>query len=163
MKRCGLVFVGGGLGAVLRAVILAQVSTADSLALVLLVNLIGSFVLGLVFVLADEAGLLRAQARFFLAVGVLGGFTTFSTFGWGADVLLAHHELVRATVYLLGSACGGAVAVQAGLAAGRELVVQLERSARALLWRLNEHGFRREATAETDMAAIEAEDRVESA
>ena len=162
MKRCGLVFVGGGLGAVLRAVLLAQFSTADSIAIVLLINLIGSFVLGLVFVLADEAGLLRAQARFFLAVGVLGGFTTFSTFGWGADVLVAHHELARATVYLLGTAGGGVVAVQAGLAVGRELVVQLERSARALLRRLNEHGVRSGATA-TDMAAIEAEDRVESA
>lgn len=163
MQRAGIVFLGGGLGSCLRAALLAWLAPTGAVAPVLLTNVVGAFVLGVVWVLADEAGLLQARARFFLAVGVLGGFTTFSTFGWGADILLAHHTWGLAIVYVAASIGGGIAAVATGLAAGRELVGISERAALAVLRRLDERGLRRIGDARTDLGAIEAEDREESA
>ncbi len=166
MRRAVLVFVGGGSGACLRALLLAWLMplSATLPIPVLIANVLGAFVLGMVFVLADEAGLLRAEARLFLAVGVLGGFTTFSTFGWDADLLLAHGaHWVAGVVYVAASVIGGVVGVSLGLWAGRELVALLERGAVTLLGRLDERGMRRTGSARADMASIEAEDREETA
>src|SRR5262249_10945952 len=152
------VFVGGGIGACLRGLLLAWLAPWSAILPipVLLANLLGTFILGVVFVLAEEAGLLRAESRLFLAVGVLVGFTTFSTLGWGADLLLAHgaHWLEGLT-YLAASVVGGVAAVSAGLVAGRELVALLERGAIALLGRLDERGQRRVGDLQIDMAALE--------
>jgi fluoride exporter len=163
MRRLAVVFLGGGLGASLRAIMLAWLSPAGASFPVLLINLLGAFALGVVFVLADEAGILGTEARFFLAVGVLGGFTTFSTFGWGTDLLVAHHAADQAVEYVVASVGGGVAAVAAGLAAGRELMTLLERTAMAILARLEERGMRRGADARTTMSVIKAKDREESA
>ncbi len=155
MRRAAIVFAGGGLGACLRALLLAWLRPwAATLPLpVLLANGLGAFALGVVFILADEAGLLRAEARLFLAVGVLGGFTTFSTFGWGADLLLAGGHGLAALAYLAASLVGGVAAAWAGLGAGRALTAPLGRG-----------GARRpRPDAAADIAAIEAEDRDTSA
>jgi CrcB protein len=163
MRRLMIVFAGGGVGSCLRALVLAWLAPwAATLPVpVLLANLVGAFVLSVVVVLADEAGLLRPETRLFLAVGVLGGFTTFSTFGWGADLLIAHQASGAALIYVGASLVGGVVAVGAGLVVGRELVVALERAAVALLERLEERGLRRIGVARVHMATIEAEDRAE--
>src|SRR6185437_16551189 len=129
MPRVLIVFLGGGSGACLRALLLAGLASWGTTSPVLLANLIGSFLLGVVYVLADEAGLLRGRTRLFLALGVLGGFTTFSTFGWGADLLVAHGHAADAFQYLVASVGGGVAAVIVGLLAGRELVRALERGA----------------------------------
>jgi CrcB protein len=166
MRRAVIVFVGGGIGACLRALLLAWLAPwGASLPIpVLLANLLGAFILGVVFVLADEAGLLRSETRLFLAVGLLGGFTTFSTLGWGADLLLAHGaHLVAGLTYLAASMVGGVAAVSAGLVVGRELVALLERGALALLDRLDERGLRRVGEVRAAKAALETRDREESA
>ena len=115
MRRAVIVFVGGGIGSCLRAVMLAWLSAWSPWLPVLLVNLVGSFLIGMVFALADEAGLLRAETRLFVAVGVLGGFTTFSTFGWGADLLAGRGAGAIALVYVVASVVGGAAAVGADI------------------------------------------------
>jgi CrcB protein len=160
MRRAVIVFVGGGIGSCLRAVMLAWLSAWSPWLPVLLVNLVGSFLIGMVFALADEAGLLRAETRLFVAVGVLGGFTTFSTFGWGADLLAGRGAGAIALVYVVASVVGGAAAVGAGVVAGREIVVALERAAVGLLGRLDERGLRRTGR---ERAAGTQEDRQESA
>jgi len=151
MRRAAIVFAGGGLGACLRALLLDWLRPwAATLPLpVLLANGLGAFALGVVFILADEAGLLRAEARLFLAVGVLGGFTTFSTFGWGVDLLLAGGHGRAALAYLAASLVGGVAAAWAGLGVGRTL---------AALGRDEAHRPRQGA-AGADIAAIEAEAR----
>ncbi len=169
MRRLLTVFVGGGVGASLRAALLAWLAPWGAVlpVPVLIANALGAFVLGLIFVLADEAGLLRAETRLFLAVGVLGGFTTFSTlavgvlggfttfstFAWGADLLLGQGtQWGVGLVYLAASVGGGALAVSAGIATGRELVA-----------RLDARGLQRAGTPRVDMGAIETEDREEPA
>jgi fluoride exporter len=159
MRRVLLIFVGGGIGACLRALLLAGSAGWGPTSPVLLANLLGSFLLGVVFVLADEAGLLSAPTRQFLAVGVLGGFTTFSTFGWGTDLLVTHGHAADAFQYLVASVGGGVAAVIVGLMAGRELVRALERGAMVVPRKPRMGSARRSKTIKSAMDSIEAEDR----
>jgi CrcB protein len=75
------------------------------------VNVLGSFVLGLVMVLSLERGLLGADLRVLLAIGLCGGFTTMSTFSWETLALLQAGEpgLALANVGLTLAACLAAV------------------------------------------------------
>jgi fluoride exporter len=79
-----LVALGGALGAVLRYWIGTAVQGALPLQTfplgTLVVNVSGCFVMGLVTGLEERHGCLTAEWRAFVAVGVLGGFTTFSAF-----------------------------------------------------------------------------------
>jgi CrcB protein len=151
MRRVIIVFLGGGIGASLRALLITWLASWGTVTPVLIANVTGAFVLGVIFVLADEAGLLRAETRLFIAVGILGGYTTFSTFDWGADILLAGHARAEALAYLVASLIGGIVAVVAGQVAGRGLV--------ALIGRSGPGSARRVRSASADLDAIEAEDR----
>lgn len=164
MRRVVIVFVGGGLGSCARALVFQDFASWNAVLPlpVLAVNILGAFVLSITYVLADEVGLLRRHTRLFLAVGLLGGFTTFSTFGWGADVLVARGAALTALAYVTASLAGGVLAVMLGLVAGRELVRGLERTARGILLRLA-NGRPRPPGTRGDMAAIETEDREESA
>lgn len=125
MRRAFIVFLGGGLGAALRGLLLAWLAPWGAIVPlpVLLANVLGAFLLAIVVVLADETGLLSVETRLFLAVGLLGGFTTFSTLDWGADLLLARGSGAgMALIYLVASVTGGIVGVCGGFVAGRKLV-----------------------------------------
>ena len=79
------VAVGGAIGAVGRY--LASLAVVDATGAVhpplgtLVVNVLGCLAVGTVAGLADVRGFLSDEVRLFLLVGVLGGFTTFSSFG----------------------------------------------------------------------------------
>lgn len=79
LLELGLVGAGGAIGAVLRVFVASWVAAAGAsgLAATQVVNLVGTFALG-VFVAGLEARGPRPRWRAFLAVGVLGSFTTFS-------------------------------------------------------------------------------------
>ncbi|MEZ5573224.1 MAG: fluoride efflux transporter CrcB [Halioglobus sp.] len=85
----------------------------------LLVNTLGSFVIGIVYVLVVEKQLVHADWRGVLMVGYLGAFTTFSTFSLETITLLEGGHTMQATTYMIGSA------VLCVLAAG--LAMQLTR------------------------------------
>ena len=87
----------------------------------LAVNLLGSFVLGLV-VRAAELGELSPTMRAFLAVGVCGAFTTFSTFSWETLALMQAGAWTRAAAYAVGSLLLGLAAVGLGLLVAPALV-----------------------------------------
>lgn len=79
-----ILFAGGGLGAVLRFALALWVDQRAQVAFpfgTLAVNVTGCFVIGLLATFADEHRILSPALRLFLVAGVLGGFTTFSTFG----------------------------------------------------------------------------------
>ena len=81
----------------------------------LAVNLLGCFVIGLAWGLGERA-LWAPSFRTFLFVGVLGAFTTFSSFGLETLHLLRDGDLARAAGYVLGSNALGLALVWAGLA-----------------------------------------------
>jgi len=94
-----LVAFGGVIGTVGRywvAGLVQRLGGADFPAGTLGVNLIGSFVLGLVMALSLERGLIGGEVRIALAVGVCGGFTTMSTFSYETLALLRDGEAALA-------------------------------------------------------------------
>jgi CrcB protein len=80
----------------------------------LFVNLLGSLLMGLLAGWLVRAGG-SEQARLFLAVGVLGGFTTFSAFSLELGLMLQRGELGSAAAYILASVIGGVLLLFAGL------------------------------------------------
>jgi fluoride exporter len=80
-----LVLLGGALGSGARYLIGAWMLERYGAALpwgTLTVNVLGSFLLGLIATIADERGTLGPQARVFLVVGVLGGLPRSQAFRW---------------------------------------------------------------------------------
>jgi fluoride exporter len=84
------------------------------------VNALGSLMIGLVFGLAQR-GSLPPAATFFLTVGVLGGFTTFSAFSYDTMRLLANGSIGASFLNVAGQFAVGLVAVYAGFVAVRGL------------------------------------------
>lgn len=80
----------------------------------LAVNLVGGFAMGLLAGLLARTGG-SEQARLLLAVGVLGGFTTFSAFSLDVVAMLERGALLPAAGYVLASVIGALLAVYAGL------------------------------------------------
>ena len=81
------------------------------------VNLLGSAVIGLLAALIATGRLhLSAEMRTFVFVGILGGFTTFSTFTYETFALLQDGEVFRACVNVAGQVVCGLVALWAGYA-----------------------------------------------
>ncbi|MEO6433482.1 MAG: CrcB family protein, partial [Sphingomicrobium sp.] len=82
----------------------------------MVVNILGSFAMGLLagWFLARPGA--SQQLRLFLTTGLLGGFTTFSAFSLDAAVLIERHAYAAAAAYVLGSVAGAIAALFVGLA-----------------------------------------------
>ena len=99
MTKLLLIALGGGLGAVLRYAVSngAQRLTEGTFPVgTLAVNVVGCLGIGLFGTLFTGPILVREEVRFAVLVGFLGGFTTFSTFGYESLALLADGEWWRA-------------------------------------------------------------------
>ncbi len=122
--RLLLVLAGGAVGSAGRYLVTIWMAERFGASFpwgTLTVNVVGSFVIGLVATLADEFGSIGPQARVLLVVGVLGGFTTFSSFSLETLRLAEQNELPRAALNVLGSLTLGFAAALLGVAAGRGL------------------------------------------
>lgn len=85
------------------------------------VNATGSFLIGIVLVLV-EGGELPAEARLFLAVGVLGGYTTFSSFSYETLQLMSGGGSLGPVLFnVFGQLLVGLLAVYLGVVCGRIL------------------------------------------
>lgn len=94
---------GGFLGSGFRY--LAQRLIADFLPVsfpygTLIINIAGSLLIGIVFALGEKTRILTPEMRIFLAVGVCGGFTTFSTFSLDTYTLLKDSQYLYLSVYV---------------------------------------------------------------
>ena len=89
----------------------------------LLTNVIGCLLIGVLMVVLTEVVTPHRLARPFLGTGVLGGFTTFSTFAVDTHRLLVEHRLLVALGYGALSLAGCLVAVAAGVLLSRRLLV----------------------------------------
>jgi CrcB protein len=112
------VAAGGAIGAVLRYIMIqGLVLRLHPLPFPLgtmLVNILGSFAIGLVMARLVGAG--QESLRLFLVTGILGGFTTFSAFSWDVLQILERGQMVQAALYILGSVLLSLLAAYAGYA-----------------------------------------------
>ena len=117
MTKLLLVFIGGGLGAVSRFLVTtALAGKLGNFPLgTLTANFFGSLLMGLV------VGILAGRyesVRLFVAVGFLGGFTTFSSFSAETLALIQGGQIFSATVNVIVSVVAGLAACAVGLKLG---------------------------------------------
>jgi fluoride exporter len=102
LYRLFLVGAGGFLGSALRYIVSGYVQQSSGSVQfpygTLAVNVIGCFVIGALSALAENRGVFTIEARLFVFVGILGGFTTFSTFSNETMNFLREGENLRALV-----------------------------------------------------------------
>lgn len=119
-----LIGLGGAAGAIARYVVDGFVSERTGGGFpwgTLVINLSGSFLLGLLFAVTAERAILPAEVRGPLMIGFLGAYTTFSTFMLESWRLVETGAWGFALANLGGSIALGLVAVVAGLTVGRAL------------------------------------------
>lgn len=120
-----LVAIGGAAGSVLRygvGRLAAHYLGADTILGTLAVNIAGSFALGMLATLfLARSTLLPPELRTMATVGLLGGFTTFSTLAYDGVRLLAGGEYGRAGAMLAANIIIGLAAAGLGVLAGRAL------------------------------------------
>jgi CrcB protein len=117
-----LVFAGGGIGASARywlSGVVFRFLSADFPYGNLVVNITGCFAIGLLMTLMEERFLLEPMLRIFLTIGILGGFTTFSSFSYETIALLRDAEVLRASINILASVFGCLTATVLGIFVGR--------------------------------------------
>ena len=109
--------VGGGLGALLRYYVAGLVQPAGYSFNwgIFFVNISGGFLMGLIVEGSALKFNLAPDLRSFLTVGVLGGYTTFSTFSLDSALLLQRGEYLQAAGYMIGSVALSILALFAGL------------------------------------------------
>ena len=114
-----LVFIGGGLGSMLRHA--SNRAAVDLLGpdfpySTMFVNILGSLVIGFLagwFAMRGGGG---QMLPLFLTTGILGGFTTFSTFALDTALMWERGQILSAAIYVLGSFIPAVVCVFLGLA-----------------------------------------------
>lgn len=119
-----LIFFGGGCGALARYWLggLVQIAWGPTFPLAtLIVNVSGCLAMGFLATLWNGPGLIRDEYRTAVLVGLLGGYTTFSSFGRDTLALLQDGEWWRAAAYVLGSVALSLLAVWLGYAVAAKL------------------------------------------
>lgn len=115
------IFIGGAIGAMAREFLMLGVpNLSDGIPMSILVaNVVASFLLGLTTSLYQK-GTLSQAANTLIATGIMGGLSTFSSFVYGAYVLMSGSAagMLSALLYLLLSIVLGYMAVVLGLRLG---------------------------------------------
>ena len=113
-----LVGTGGFIGSVLRYTVSGLVHRAIPFSGfpygTLVVNLVGCLVLGLLAGLAESRQVIGPELRIFLFLGLLGGFTTFSTFAYEGVELIHHGEFAKVLASVMVHVLVGFLAVWFG-------------------------------------------------
>ena len=117
-----IVFIGAGVGGALRHGVNVGATKLFGYGFpfgTFIVNVVGSFAMGLFAgYFAYRAGIPQ-HVRLFLTTGILGGFTTFSTFSLDTALLIERHAYWLAAAYVAGSFAAGLLALFAGMSVFR--------------------------------------------
>ena len=113
MIDCIMVGIGGFIGSVCRYLIgLIPIEVDNGFPIkTLVINIIGSFLISVIAVIASKNKELSPQIILMLKVGICGGFTTFSTFAYESSGLIKSGHIAAAALYVLLSVVMGIAAV----------------------------------------------------
>jgi CrcB protein len=119
-KKMTLLYIaiGGAIGSVLRYLLMSKSANILGLSFpysTLIINVIGSCLMGVLVGYMAKTLPHSNDLRAFAAVGVLGGFTTFSAFSLDAVTLLERGELAQASIYVVASVVLSILALFAGI------------------------------------------------
>ena len=111
------VALGGATGSVARYAMAGAIQPAGAVFPwgIFAVNILGGFLMGVIVELGAVKFNLTPDMRAFLTVGILGGFTTFSSFSLDSVLLLQRGEYALAGLYVIGSVVLSILALFAGL------------------------------------------------
>ena len=115
---CGAA-AGGVCRLLVTQAVTARTGTQFGYDATLLINLTGSLLLGTVIEIVQADAEFEPFWRLFLTTGLIGGYTTFSTFSYDTLQLASRGFALTAALYAVGSVALGIVAVYAGMAAAR--------------------------------------------
>lgn len=117
MKQAFLVFLGGGIGSVLRYFIGKLLNSPETGIPygTFAANILGSLLIGIILGFAAKHESLNANQTLLLATGFCGGFTTFSTFAYENHVFLKSGDFTSFAIYTIASFIVGFLAVFAGM------------------------------------------------
>ena len=116
-----LVAIGGGIGSATRYLVGGWFAARFGSAFpygTFAINVTASFIVGFFLAFAQERVSLAPNLRLFVAVGFIGGYSTFSTFEYESVRLLQDGEMLLGAIYLLGSVITGGLAAIGGIALG---------------------------------------------
>lgn len=117
-----LIGIGGAIGSVLRYLLQYWFGTTLGFKLplgTLTANLLGSFLIGIVYAISEKFPSINPEWRFFIASGFCGGFTTFSTFSFESLQMLKTGNYILFFAYIGVSVFGGIAFALAGVWIGR--------------------------------------------
>ena len=120
-----LVGAGGFIGSVMRYLVQYFVEKDVSSTFpygTLIANVAGSFIIGIVFALAEKGNLMSSEWRMFIAVGICGGFTTFSSFAYNNFIMLKENSYGPFFINVFGSLFLGILAVYLGVVVVRSII-----------------------------------------
>lgn len=117
MKQFLLVFLGGGLGSILRYWISKNLNSYYSNFYLgtFLVNIIGCLLIGILIGLSLKHNYITQNQTLLLATGFCGGFTTFSTFALESNLLIKESSIFYTSLYLGLSVALGILAISFGI------------------------------------------------
>jgi CrcB protein len=118
LKTILIVGSGGFIGSVMRYLVqyyIEKVMTSTFPLGTLIANVAGSFIIGMVFALAEKGNLLSSEWRIFLTVGICGGFTTFSAFAYNNFILIKENSIGQLLFNVGGNLFLGIIAVYLGV------------------------------------------------
>lgn len=116
LKLVAYVGLGGAAGSIARYLLGNALTRPEYPYGILAVNLLGSFLIGVLVFGGVEGGWLTPGLQAFLAIGVLGGFTTMSSFTFGAVELFEEGAFVKGAGYVLATVAGCLAATWVGRA-----------------------------------------------
>jgi CrcB protein len=117
MKQALLVFVGGGLGSVLRYLLGKYLNSIENFLPygTFIANVLGSLFIGIIIGFLAKSSSISENQSLLLATGFCGGFTTFSAFAYENQLFLKNGDYLQFSVYTIGTLFLGFLAVFLGL------------------------------------------------
>jgi len=114
-----LIAIGGAIGSVARYLVSSAVLRASESLFpggTFVVNAVGCFAFGLIAGAAEQRIALPPETRAFMLIGILGGFTTFSSFAFESFALIRDGQFLWASINVVGQVVIGLAGVAAGFA-----------------------------------------------